>query len=76
MPTSSELWDRVKGNLVEFRTNCKKQWDLLTDDEIRDLHGNRDLLIQKIQERYDLSKQDANRQIDQWIQTCYGAPSR
>lgn len=45
-----------------FRT--KEQWGKLTDDDLDIIEGKRDQLIGKLQERYGLSKDEAERQID------------
>lgn len=39
-----------------------------TDDEIMEINGNRDILAGKIQEKYGIAKDEANKQIDQWAE--------
>ncbi len=73
MANDTEHWDAIKANLVDFRRNVKQQWPMLTDDEIFELHGSRELLAAKIQERYAVKKDAANRQIDEWIHKFYEA---
>ncbi len=43
MAIDTERWDAIKENLVDFRRNVKQQWPMLTDDEIFELHGSREL---------------------------------
>jgi uncharacterized protein YjbJ (UPF0337 family) len=49
-------WQQVKGKL-------KEQWGKLTDDDLTILEGSRDRLAGKIQERYGIAKEDAERQV-------------
>jgi uncharacterized protein YjbJ (UPF0337 family) len=49
-------WQQVKGKI-------KQQWGKLTDDDLTILEGRRDQLAGKIQERYGIAKEDAERQI-------------
>ena len=37
-----------------------------TDDELLEVNGNRDILAGKIQEKYGIAKEHANKQIDKW----------
>ena len=41
----------------------RKQWGKLTDDDLEMIAGERDRLAGKIQERYGISKEEAERQI-------------
>ncbi|PSL48506.1 uncharacterized protein YjbJ (UPF0337 family) [Salsuginibacillus halophilus] len=53
-------WNRISGE-------AKKQWSKLTDDDIQYIEGNRDKLIGKVQERYNYSQEQAEREVDEWI---------
>jgi uncharacterized protein YjbJ (UPF0337 family) len=44
----------------------KQQWGKLTDDEFDQIAGNRDQLVGKIQERYGIAKDEADRQVKDW----------
>ena len=65
MKTNSN-WDKVGGKWKQFSGSVKKQWGKLTDDELMEINGNRDILAGKIQEKYGIAKEDANNQIDKW----------
>lgn len=64
--TQGGTWDRITGNWKQFKGEVRKQWGKLTDDEIEMIAGERDKLAGKIQERYGIAKDEANRQIDRW----------
>ncbi|MBK1622501.1 CsbD family protein [Afifella marina] len=60
-------WDRVQGNWKQFKGNAQAQWGKLTDDELDQVEGNREVLAGKIQERYGVAKDEAEREIDDWL---------
>ena len=57
-------WDRVEGNWKEFKGKVQKQWGELTNDVIE---GKRTELAGRLQQRYGVAKDDAERQIDTWL---------
>ncbi|MFO1469329.1 MAG: CsbD family protein [Steroidobacteraceae bacterium] len=59
-------WDRVQGNWKQFKGRVKQQWGKLTDDNLDVIDGHRDVLAGKIQESYGISKDEAERQINDW----------
>jgi uncharacterized protein YjbJ (UPF0337 family) len=59
-------WDRVKGNWKQFKGEIKEQWGKLTDDELDQIEGKRDKLVGRIQERYGIAKDEAERQVSTW----------
>jgi uncharacterized protein YjbJ (UPF0337 family) len=60
-------WDRIEGNWKQFKGGVKEQWGKLTDDDFDVIAGKRDKLVGRIQERYGIAKDDANRQVDDWL---------
>jgi len=59
-------WDIISGKWKQLNGDIKQRWGDLTDDELMEVAGNRDMLAGKIQERYGIAKEDANQQIDDW----------
>ena len=59
-------WDIVEGKWTQFKGDVKKQWGKLTDDELDVIAGNRDKLVGKIQESYGVSRDNADKQVDDW----------
>jgi uncharacterized protein YjbJ (UPF0337 family) len=59
-------WDRVQGNWKQMKGEARRQWGKLTDDELDQVEGDRQKLAGKIQERYGIAKDEAERQIDEW----------
>ncbi|HZZ95018.1 MAG TPA: CsbD family protein [Usitatibacter sp.] len=59
-------WDRIEGSWKQLKGTMKQQWGKLTDDELDQIAGARDKLVGKIQERYGISKDAAERQVNDW----------
>ncbi|MFK7764289.1 MAG: CsbD family protein [Roseobacter sp.] len=60
-------WDIIDGNWTEFTGAMKSKWGELTDDDIAEAKGDRDRFIGKLQQRYGILKDDAERQLDAFI---------
>jgi uncharacterized protein YjbJ (UPF0337 family) len=60
-------WDQVKGKWKQFKGSAQKQWGKLTDDDFDKLEGDRQKLVGKIQERYGIAKEEAEKQVDEWL---------
>ncbi|SFI43540.1 CsbD family protein [Jannaschia pohangensis] len=60
-------WDQIKGNWKQFAGKAKQQWADLTDDDLQQAEGDRDVLEGKIQERYGDSKEEAKKKVDNWM---------
>jgi uncharacterized protein YjbJ (UPF0337 family) len=59
-------WEQIAGQWKQVRGEARKKWGKLTDDELMQIDGNRDILAGKIQEKYGIAKEDVNKQIDEW----------
>ncbi len=59
-------WDQVEGNWKQFQGKIKGKWGKLTDDDLDVGAGKRDQLIGKLQEKYGLSKEEAEKEISSW----------
>jgi uncharacterized protein YjbJ (UPF0337 family) len=62
-------WDRIEGNWKQFRGKVQQKWGDLTNDDITVVEGNRKELAGRLQERYGIAKDEAERQIDDWLKT-------
>ncbi len=59
-------WDRIEGNWKQIKGNVKQQWGKLTDDQLDVIAGKRDQLAGKIQEAYGITKDEAEKQLNDW----------
>jgi uncharacterized protein YjbJ (UPF0337 family) len=68
MQRTGPAWVRIAGKWQQFRRQDRRRWGLLTDDDLEQIQGERDILAGRIQERYGFAREDANRQIDEWLE--------
>jgi uncharacterized protein YjbJ (UPF0337 family) len=59
-------WDRIEGNWKQVTGKVKEQWGRLTEDDIQVIKGKQEQLIGRIQERYGITKDEAERQVKSW----------
>ena len=62
-------WDQIEGKWKQVSGNFREKWGRLTDDDLTTINGRRDQLVGKIQERYGLAKEAAEKQVDEFIRT-------
>ena len=59
-------WDRIQGHWKQVTGQAREQWGKLTEDDLDVVAGRRDQLAGKIQERYGVAKEDAEKQVTEW----------
>jgi uncharacterized protein YjbJ (UPF0337 family) len=59
--------DIFGGKWKQLRGSIKEKWGELTDDELDQIEGRRDKLAGKLQEKYGYTKQEAEREIDSFL---------
>jgi uncharacterized protein YjbJ (UPF0337 family) len=59
-------WDQIKGNWTQFKGQAKQQWGELTDDDLKKAEGSRDELVGRIQERYGIAREEAEKRVGEW----------
>ncbi|MFW5748447.1 MAG: CsbD family protein [Chloroflexota bacterium] len=64
----SAIWDNIDSNWTQFQGKMKERWGKLTDDDLIIIAGKRDQLVGKLQKRYNMAQDEANRQIDEWAE--------
>jgi uncharacterized protein YjbJ (UPF0337 family) len=62
-------WDRIQGNWTQFKGRVKEAWGELTDDDLDVVDGRRDQLVGKLQERYGIARDEAERRLQQFETT-------
>ena len=62
-------WDRIEGKWKQAVGKVKEKWAKLTDDDLQFINGKRDQLVGRIQERYGIGKDEAERQVDEFSRT-------
>ena len=65
--------DTFKGQWKQIKGEVKRRWGMLTDDEVDQIDGNFDKLVGRIQERYGYQKEQAERELNEFV-TTYKEP--
>src|SRR5690242_3091024 len=60
-------WDQIEGNWTKAKGKLRQQWGKLTDDDITVINGKREELAGRLQERYGYQKDQAEKEIDDWM---------
>lgn len=62
-------WDQIEGNWKQFQGKVKQQWAKVTDDDLELVDGKRLELVGRIQERYGITKEQAEGQLDDFTRS-------
>jgi uncharacterized protein YjbJ (UPF0337 family) len=60
-------WDKIAGEWKQLKGQVKSKWAKLTDDDVATMDAKKDSLVGKIQERYGVLRDEAEKQVDEWI---------
>ncbi len=60
-------WDQFQGKWKQYKGSVKEQWGKLTDDDLDVINGKRQQLVGRLQERYGIAKEEAERRADEFI---------
>ena len=63
-------WDQMQGKWRQATGVAKQKWGKLTDDDLTFIDGSKDKFVGRLQERYGLSKEQAQNQLDEWVSTA------
>jgi uncharacterized protein YjbJ (UPF0337 family) len=64
--------DILEGKWKQFRGEIKETWGELTDDELDQIGGRYDKLVGKLQERYGYSREEAEEELDRFLEDRAG----
>lgn len=62
-------WDQIEGNWKQFKGQAQAKWGDMTDDELQRARGNRQELAGIVQEKYGKTREEAERDVDDWANT-------
>jgi uncharacterized protein YjbJ (UPF0337 family) len=62
-------WDQIEGKWKQMKGSVKQKWGKLTDDDLDYIAGSRDKFVGRLQERYGVAKEEAQKQADEWMKT-------
>ena len=58
--------DQIQGNWKQLTGKMKEKWGKLTDDDWTQVAGKKDQLLGKLQERYGYTREQAERDYNDW----------
>lgn len=67
-------WDQIQGKWKQMKGTVRQKWAKLTDDDLEYIAGNREQFAGRLQERYGIAKDEAERQLDEWQRTVTEPP--
>jgi uncharacterized protein YjbJ (UPF0337 family) len=59
--------DTLKGQWTQLKGRVREQWGKLTNDDLDQIQGRAEQLIGKVQERYGIQRDEARRQVDDFM---------
>ena len=59
-------WDIIEGKWKQTAGAVKAKWGKLTDDDLQTIGGKRDQLVGKLQEKYGIAKDQAEKQLTEF----------
>jgi len=62
-------WDQVEGKWKQMKGSVRQKWGKLTDSDYEQIAGNRDTFVGRLQERYGYTKDKAEKELDEWMQS-------
>lgn len=63
----SHYEDKVKAEWAKLKVLAKAEWDKFTDQDLAEIEGNFHTLVAKIQEKYAISKEEAEKMIRSFV---------
>jgi uncharacterized protein YjbJ (UPF0337 family) len=57
----------MKGKWKQYKGQIKAKWGKLTDDDLQLIDGRREELIGRLQQRYGIAKEAADKQVEEFM---------
>jgi uncharacterized protein YjbJ (UPF0337 family) len=67
-------WDQIESNWTKLKGAVRGTWQLVTDDDFDRIAGQREMLIATIQNRYGVTKDQAERELDLFERALEASP--
>jgi uncharacterized protein YjbJ (UPF0337 family) len=65
--------DQLQGKWKQYKGKAKERWGQLTDDDLETINGRAEQLVGKIQERYGVQKEAAEKQANEFLSSLDSA---
>jgi len=61
-------WNEVEGKWNQMKGSVREKFGKLTDDDMQVIAGKKDQFLGKLQQRYGVTRQQAMKDLDTWLQ--------
>lgn len=62
--------DILKGKWNQVKGSIKEHWGKFTDDDLVQIHGQKDILVGKVQELYGRTREEAQKEVNDYLKDC------
>jgi uncharacterized protein YjbJ (UPF0337 family) len=59
--------NQLEGNWKQIKGHARRKWGELTDDDLEEIRGDRQILVGKLQERYGKGQVEVEREVQAWF---------
>ena len=67
-------WSSIQQNWKQFRSEIKQKWVKLSDGDLAEINGRRELLEKTIQARYGFASDYVQKEVDDWLRWQHPSP--
>ena len=60
-------WNEVEGHWNDYKDRVKDNWCKLTEDDLKEIKGDRHRLLSALQERYGMAKDKVEQQVSEFF---------
>ncbi len=60
-------WKRFEAQWAHYEPKVSQHWDKLTADDLKEVQGKRDKLVDRLEKRYHYSKEEAQHHADEFV---------
>jgi uncharacterized protein YjbJ (UPF0337 family) len=60
-------WQQIEGKWKELKGKARSKWGKLTDDDLENVAGKKDMLMGRLEQRYGYKRDEAEKEVDAWI---------
>ena len=67
--SQSISWTEVEKSWIDLKGRVQDRWDRLTELELEQIGGNYDRLVEKLQVKYDLPREQVEKEVEEFLTT-------
>jgi len=67
-------WNEVEGNWKQMKGTIREKFGKLTESDLQVIGGKKDQLVGKLQERYGISREQAEKDLDAFLRAQVEKP--